>query len=140
MNTQMESITFEKNQIHDGTKLSTANGADQPPRKRVVPRPDIENMPRYSPRKKSANLKPEYSVKYPATSSDSPSGKSKGERFVSAVAAVANIKKPAKPHGVKMYQCGNPHVYWFCASTIFTSDNEPVIMTTATLDISSGTS
>src|SRR6266567_6406475 len=140
MSTTIESITFEKNQIHDGTHHKNENGADHPPRNSAVPNPEIENIPKYSPKKKSANLNPEYSVKYPATSSDSPSGKSNGERFVSAVAAIANITNPANPHGVKMYQCGSPYVYWFCASTIFTSDNEPVIMTTATLDISSGTS
>ena len=39
-----------------------------------------------------------------------------------------------------MYQCGRPHVYWFCASTIFTSESDPVIITITTLDISSGTS
>src|SRR5208337_979191 len=104
MKTKMESITLEKNQIHEGMKVRKENGADHPPRKSVVPRPEMENMARYSPRKKSANLKPEYSVWYPATSSDSPSGKSKGERFVSAVAAMAYIMKAASPHGVKMYQ------------------------------------
>jgi hypothetical protein len=39
-----------------------------------------------------------------------------------------------------MYQCGSPQVYWFCAATILVSESEPAIITTATLDISSGTS
>src|ERR1017187_8203470 len=62
MKTKMDIIIFEKNQNQDGMKPRNSNGADQPPRKSVVPRPEMENMARYSPRKKSANLKPEYSV------------------------------------------------------------------------------
>ncbi len=62
MKTKIESITLPKNQIHEGMKVRNENGADHPPRKSVVPRPEMENMARYSPRKKSANLKPEYSV------------------------------------------------------------------------------
>ena len=42
INTQIESITFAKNQIHDGTKSSTASGADHPPRNSVVPSPEID--------------------------------------------------------------------------------------------------
>ena len=42
----------------------------------------------YSAMKNMANLKLEYSVWNPATSSVSASGKSKGMRFVSAMAAV----------------------------------------------------
>ena len=53
---------MEKNQNHDGTQPRNEKGADHPPRKSVVPRPEMENMAKYSPRKKSANLKPEYSV------------------------------------------------------------------------------
>jgi len=67
-------------------------------------------------------------------------GQSKGERLVSAVAAMAYMRKPARPHGVKMYQCGKTPVYWFCAATILGSESEPVIMTTATLESSSTTS
>ena len=63
ISTTMESITLEKNQIHDGMNPSACNGADHPPRNSVDPNPEIENMPRYSPRKNSANLNPEYSVK-----------------------------------------------------------------------------
>ena len=62
MKTKIEVITFPKNQIHDGTHVRNENGADQPPRNSVVPSPEIENIARYSPRKNSANLKPEYSV------------------------------------------------------------------------------
>src|SRR5580700_7584399 len=76
MKTKMENMTLPKNQNHEGTKLRNEKGADPPPRNSVVPSPEMENMARYSPRKNSANLKPEYSVWYPATSSDSPSGRS----------------------------------------------------------------
>ncbi len=41
----------------------------------------------YSPRKKKANLTPEYSVLKPDTSSDSASGRSNGFRLVSATPA-----------------------------------------------------
>src|ERR1017187_470063 len=63
ISTTIESITLEKNQIHEGTNPRIDRGADHPPRNRAVPKPEIENIPRYSPRKKSANLNPEYSVK-----------------------------------------------------------------------------
>src|ERR1017187_2025596 len=62
MKTKMERKILEKNQIQDGMKVRNENGAVHPPRKSVVPRPEMENMAKYSPRKKSANLKPEYSV------------------------------------------------------------------------------
>ena len=62
MKTKIESITLPKNQIHDGTQPRKENGADHPPRNSVAPRPEMESMARYSPRKNSANLKPEYSV------------------------------------------------------------------------------
>src|ERR1017187_1787439 len=111
--TAIDINTLEKNQNQDGTHPRNAKGADHPPRNNVVPNPEIDSIPTYSPRKNSANLNPEYSVKYPATSSDSPSGRSNGERLVSAVAAMAYIRKAASPQGVKMYQCGRPQVYWF---------------------------
>src|ERR1700691_2635971 len=62
MKMKMALMTLAKNQNHEGTKLKTESGADQPPRNSVAPRPERANMARYSPRKKSANLKPEYSV------------------------------------------------------------------------------
>src|SRR6516164_3119994 len=89
MKTPIETNSFPKNQIHDGINWRNSRGAVHPPRKSVDPKPETENIATYSPRKKRANLKPEYSVWYPATSSDSPSGRSKGERLVSAVPAIA---------------------------------------------------
>lgn len=59
-------------------------GGCQPPRKKIVHKLLMEIMFAYSPRKKSANPIDEYSTLYPATSSASASGKSKGARLVSA--------------------------------------------------------
>lgn len=44
----------------------------------------ISTMLEYSPKKKNTKIIPECSVKNPATSSDSASGRSKGVRLVSA--------------------------------------------------------
>src|SRR5258708_3780830 len=62
------------------------SGDCQPPRKSVTPMPLSAHMPKYSAMKKRAYLKPEYSVRCPAISSLSASGKSNGERFDSALA------------------------------------------------------
>ena len=45
----------------------------------------------YSPKKNAAKAIAEYSTLYPATSSASASGKSKGARFVSAKIEIKNI-------------------------------------------------
>jgi len=54
------------------------------PRKRIVERVFIRRMLAYSARKNSAKGPPAYSTLNPETSSDSPSVRSKGARFVSA--------------------------------------------------------
>ena len=56
----------------------------QPPRKNRVVMKDIRMMWIYSARKNRANVILEYSTLYPDTSSDSPSGRSKGVLLVSA--------------------------------------------------------
>src|SRR5262249_28934374 len=63
MNRLSNTNSFVKNQTHDGMKSRNAKGDVQPPRNKVMPSPQMENKPKYSPRKKSANLKPLYSVK-----------------------------------------------------------------------------
>src|SRR5690349_3085663 len=80
------------NQITPGIQVNggTPNGASQPPRNRIVVIPLIRIMLAYSPRKNSAKLMELYSTKNPATISDSPSGRSNGERFVSASAEMKN--------------------------------------------------
>ena len=60
------------------------NGGSHPPRKTVTATHEITIIAAYSPRKKNANLTPEYSVLNPETSSDSASGRSNGFRLVSA--------------------------------------------------------
>src|SRR6185437_7393206 len=55
--------SLAKNQKYEGTQARKENGAVQPPRKRVMARPQMANIPMYSPRKNRANLKPEYSTK-----------------------------------------------------------------------------
>ena len=70
-----------------GRKLGC--GPFGPPRKSVTAMADTVTMFRYSPRKNIANLIPEYSVWYPATSSVSASARSKGGRLTSASAAMA---------------------------------------------------
>src|ERR1700728_2237532 len=99
MNPKISVSSLPKNQIHEGIHPRKLNGPDHPPRNKVIPRPLTANISRYSARKNRANLNPEYSMKYPAIISDSPSGKSNGLRFVSAVAAIINRMKPASPHG-----------------------------------------
>src|ERR671925_1197859 len=77
---------FSANQIGPGTQVNGAKGSggNHPPRKRIEVMPLIRMMFAYSPRKNRAKLIDEYSTKNPATSSDSPSGRSNGARFVSA--------------------------------------------------------
>src|ERR1700733_13666547 len=102
MKRKISAPNFAPNQSHDGIHSSQRNGACQPPKNKVTANPVMANNPKYSPRKNSAYLKPEYSVKKPAIISDSPSGKSKGARLASAVAAMRNKSNPARPHGVKI--------------------------------------
>ena len=55
-----------------------------PPKKKITNKQLINKIFAYSPKKKAANKKAEYSTLYPATNSASASGKSNGARFVSA--------------------------------------------------------
>ena len=62
-----------------------------PPKKNKTNKLDITNILEYSPKKKEANIKDEYSTLYPATNSASASGKSNGIRFVSAKIEIKKI-------------------------------------------------
>src|ERR1700743_3368655 len=62
----------------------TLMGDSQPPRNRMLIRPQSSMTFIYSARKNSRNGPEEYSTKKPATSSDSASSRSKGGRCVSA--------------------------------------------------------
>src|ERR1043166_4894030 len=106
------------------------NGACQPPRNTVTPRPLMANMPMYSARKNVAYLNPEYSVMWPATISDSPSGTSNGVRFDSTKAETKNRRNAAPPHGVKTNQRGTkpPKTYPSCPATIASAESDPTII------------
>src|SRR5437879_9931725 len=87
----------------------------------MVARHDTVIMLAYSPIKNIANLKLAYSVWKPATSSPSASGKSKGKRLVSAIAAVKKQKKPITcgMGDAKMFHRGSqPHRKPCCAAMI----------------------
>src|ERR1700750_2222202 len=83
---------FRTNQNTPGIQVngSRLKGASPPPRNSTVVMALIRIMLAYSPRKNSAKLIAEYSTKNPATISDSPSGRSNGERLVSASAEMKN--------------------------------------------------
>src|SRR6185437_17060425 len=78
--------SLSRNQITPGTSVkgTMLKGGSQPPRNRMLIRPQSMMTFIYSPRKNSRNGAEEYSTKKPATSSDSASRRSKGGRWVSA--------------------------------------------------------
>src|SRR5205814_7516338 len=116
-------------------------GECQPPRNNVAASPVIANIPIYSAMKKVAYLKPEYSVMWPATISDSPSGTSNGVRFDSTRPDTKNKMNAVAPHGVKTNQRGTkPNVYSACAATILSGVSEPATITTGSTVILSGSS
>jgi len=82
--------------IISGINDKKLNGACQPPKKISVITKDITIILQYSARKNIANVIAEYSTLYPATSSDSASGRSKGVRFVSASNAIKNTRANGK--------------------------------------------
>src|SRR3954454_5939356 len=89
---------FNRNQTGPGTQVNGGipKGGNQPPRNRIAGIALTRIMLPYSAKKKSAKLIAEYSTKNPATSSDSPSGRSKGGGLVSA-----------RPEMKKMTNIGN---------------------------------
>src|SRR3954452_15205792 len=84
--------TLSTNQTMPGThvKGAMATGGSQPPRNRIVVSEHISTIATYSPRKNSRKGVEEYSIIWPATSSDSASTRSKGGRLVSASAEMKN--------------------------------------------------
>src|SRR3954451_18385559 len=102
----MSSPSLRKNQAYEGTNCRNAAGACQPPRNSVTARPLTANIPKYSAMKKVAYLNPEYSVMWPATISDSPSGTSNGVRLDSTRPEMKKRRNAAAPHGVKTNQRG----------------------------------
>ena len=98
--------------------LMNSSGMLYPPRNRIALSVDIRTILQYSPRKKNTKIIPLCSVKNPATSSDSASGRSNGVRFVSASAEMKKIMKIGS-NGT-MYHTDS------CASIIVVMLNEPV--------------
>src|SRR3954452_5653058 len=90
--------TFSTNQTMPGThvKGAMATGGSQPPRNTIVVSAHISTIATYSPRKNSRNGVEEYSIMWPATSSDSASTRSNGGRFVSASAEMKKTMKTGK--------------------------------------------
>src|SRR3954452_13471061 len=86
-------LAFRMNQITPGTQVNGANGIgeSQPPRNRMLPKAHMLMMATYSPSMNRRYGVEEYSTAKPATSSDSASGRSKGGRFVSAIAEMKKI-------------------------------------------------
>ena len=89
------------NQTNPGMKFknSNLNGGNHPPIKSTTAKELIKIIFAYSPRKNNAKGMDEYSTLYPATNSDSASGKSKGCLFVSAkieIKKTTNIGKSSK--------------------------------------------
>src|SRR5690606_26599065 len=101
--------TLSTNQITPGTQLKGAmsTGGSQPPRNRIVVSAHISTTATYSPRKNSRNGVEEYSIMWPATSSDSASTRSNGGRLVSAS---AEMKKMTNI-GNRPSQCQSRNVF-----------------------------
>ena len=118
---------FRMNQIGPGIQMngSIAIGGSQPPRNRIVVSADIRIMLAYSPRKNSAKDIELYSTKKPATSSDSPSGRSKGARFVSAKVLMKKMTNIGKS--------GMKNQTLVCARTTSDRFSEPTQSSTVTM-------
>src|SRR4029453_2261525 len=116
--------TFSTNQMTPGTQVkgATSMGGSPPPRNRIVVSAHITTIATYSPRKNSRNGVDEYSIMWPATSSDSASTRSKGGRLVSAS---AEMKKTTNiGNSGSQYQFNIPQLP-SCASTIADRLSDP---------------
>src|SRR3954452_15801615 len=112
---------------------SGAHGPCQPAKNNVTASADSVIMLTYSAVWKRPQRMPLYSVWYPATSSCSASGRSKGARFVSAMPAMKKMISPTN--------CGAAyHQPSCCSLTMSTSESEPAISTTPSTLSASATS
>lgn len=93
-----------------------------PPKNRIAVSVLISTILQYSARKKKTKIMDECSVKKPATSSDSASGRSNGVRFVSARAEIKKIIARGSRGTTNHTAC------W--SSIIVVMWNDPVIMIT----------
>src|SRR2546430_233954 len=121
-------------------------GSVQPPKNIIVATAAIPNISPYSPNWNRANRMPVYSAKYPATSSDSASGKSNGTRLTSAVAAVRKVRLARSPNGSPNHPIGegslniNQLPCLTCASTMPTVDRAPATIAAHRMPRASGIS
>src|SRR5690242_7931170 len=127
MKTKRQKQILNTNQSGPGIQLkgATSTGGNHPPRNRIVVSADIRIMFAYSPRKNSAKDIELYSTKKPATSSDSPSGRSKGARFVSANVEMKKITNIGKS--------GMANHTVDCARTISVRFSDPTQSSTVTM-------
>src|SRR4051794_32826060 len=110
---------------HSGPRFDhKPNGPSQPPRNRMEVIALMRIMFAYSPRKNSPKLMDEYSTKNPATISDSPSGRSNGERLVSARAEMKKM--------MNIGNSGMQNQIFCCASTTSDRFSEPTHSSTET--------
>jgi len=93
MKMRTKKYVFSVNHNTPSRGKTSTNGPCHAPNQSVVTMADTTVTSPYSARKKIAQRIPEYSVRKPATSSDSASGRSKGLRFVSARPAMKYVTK-----------------------------------------------
>lgn len=98
-------------------KLKLKNSNIPPAKNRITNKLDINKIFVYSPKKNAAKVIAEYSTLYPATSSASASGKSKGARLVSANIEIKKINANGN-NGKKN------HIVWFWTYIIWFKFNE----------------
>lgn len=118
INKNNTNTVFNPNHKNPGIhKNPKPNNGYQPPKNKIVVKLHIKSILALSPRKNKAKPILEYSMKYPATSSASASGKSNGCLFVSAKADTKNITNKGK-RGIQ-----NQTSFW--AKTISVRFKEP---------------
>ena len=107
------------NQITPGIALkgNISKGGSHPPKNKITVIELINIILAYSPRKNKTKEAEEYSVKKPATSVDSSSGRSKGSLFVSARADMKKI--------INIGNKGIANQTVFCAITILDKFSDP---------------
>src|SRR6185437_9365549 len=120
-------LSLSRNQMMPGISVKGAmlSGGSQPPRNRMLIRPQSIITFIYSARKKSRNGPEEYSTKKPATNSDSASKRSKGGRWVSASDEMKKITSMGNRMEKKFQweKASTPVVS--CACTIWERLSEP---------------
>src|SRR5262249_34754045 len=118
-----KNTTLAMNQMTPGIAFSghTPTTGCQPPKNSTCGIAQMSTMFTYSAMKNNRNGVEEYSTKYPATSSDSASGRSKGGRFVSARPEMKNMTNIGNS-GPRKNQC---RMSGPCARTMSDRFNDP---------------